>query len=57
MKQEDKFTDEWARKVQNFGEQHPDFHSPEMNEWRKKNKNPCGHDGCTPEICGDDIPF
>lgn len=22
-----------------------------------KVKNPCGHEGCSPEICGDDIPF
>ncbi len=45
MEKEDQFTDEWARKVQNFGEEHPDFHSPEMDEWRRKqNGNP---DECT----------
>ena len=28
-------SNEYARRVQNFGEQHPDFHSPQMKKWRK----------------------
>lgn len=32
------FSEEYASKVQNFGEQHPDFHSKEMKAWRKKDK-------------------
>lgn len=27
-----------ARRIQNFGEQHPRFHSKEMNAWRKREK-------------------
>jgi hypothetical protein len=30
--------DSQAKAIQNFGEQHPLFHSKEMKQWRKKQK-------------------
>lgn len=34
-----KLTQEQAEQIQNFGEQHPEFHSPAMKRWRKMMKN------------------
>jgi hypothetical protein len=30
------YTEATANYIQNFGEQHPDFHNAEMNRWRKR---------------------
>ena len=33
------YTEEGKRHIQSFGEQHPDFHSKEMKEYRAKGKS------------------